>query len=140
VQVAGRGSHTYTFTDIALGSGLSLSLVSLVLRNKRPASEYVQQRLAEFFGITIEQLRTPGTLTAHVPPVRRLVRIGRVRPRSRYRRIGRVRDVSQVLEGLEPELGRPWTRAQLEDSDGQQPRDPLTPDNSRERNGDSETR
>jgi transcriptional regulator with XRE-family HTH domain len=86
VQVLGRGSRTYTFTEIAAGTGVSLSAISLVLRGKCPLSAYLQPRLAEFFGISIEQLLTPGTLTAQVPPVRRLGRaVGRVRPNSLYR-------------------------------------------------------
>jgi transcriptional regulator with XRE-family HTH domain len=85
VQVAGRG-RTYTLTEIAAGTGLSLSLVSLVLRGKRPVSEYVQPRLAQFFGVSIEQLRTPGTITTLTPPVRPLGRIvGRIHPGSTYR-------------------------------------------------------
>lgn len=86
IQVAGQGSRSYTFTEIAEGTGLSLSLVSLVLRGKRPLSEYAQPRLAEFFGITIEQLGTPGTLTAVTPPVYRPGRIvARARRGSLYR-------------------------------------------------------
>src|SRR4051794_36567355 len=51
VQISGRGVRTYTFSEIASGSGLSLSLVSLIMRRKRPISEYAQQRLADFFGV-----------------------------------------------------------------------------------------
>lgn len=59
VQVTGKDASTYTFTQIAEGTGLSLALISLIMRNKRPVSEYAQPRLAEFFGISIEQLCTP---------------------------------------------------------------------------------
>jgi transcriptional regulator with XRE-family HTH domain len=75
VQVAGKGPRTYTFTEIAFGTGLSLSLVSLVLRGKRPASWYAQLRLAEFFGIPVGQLRTQGTIRVELPPVRPAGRI-----------------------------------------------------------------
>jgi transcriptional regulator with XRE-family HTH domain len=82
VQVMGKGMRTYTFTEIADGTGLSLALVSLVLREKLPVSEYAQSRLAEFFGISIEQFLTPGTITAQVPPVRRPGRlVGRIHSR-----------------------------------------------------------
>jgi transcriptional regulator with XRE-family HTH domain len=73
------GARIYTFTEVAFGSGLSLSLISLVLRGKRPVSAYAQARLAEFFGITIEQLWTPGTITVQLPPVRPLGRVIRIR-------------------------------------------------------------
>jgi transcriptional regulator with XRE-family HTH domain len=86
VQVRGKGTRTYTFTEIAEGTGLSLALVSLILRGKRPVSGYAQPRLAEFFGVSIEQLLTPGTITAQVPPVRKLGRIVyRTHPGSPYR-------------------------------------------------------
>jgi len=89
VKVFGNGTRTYTFTGIANGTGLSLSLVSLTLRGKRPVSEYAQPRLANFFGITIEQLGTSGSITAQVPPGRRVGRaIGRINPASE-RRYGR---------------------------------------------------
>jgi len=75
----GKGTRTYTFTEIAQGTGLSLALISLVMRGKRPVSEYAQPRLAEFFGISMEQLRTPGTITVQLPPVRPLGRVvGRI--------------------------------------------------------------
>ena len=86
VQVIGRSTRTSTFTEIAQGAGLSLALVSLVMRGKRPVSEYAQPRLAEFFGISIEQLGTPGTFQVNTPPVRPLGRIvGRIHPGSPYR-------------------------------------------------------
>jgi len=69
VQVAGKGPQTYTYTEIASGTGLSLSLVSLIMRGKRPVSAYAQPRLAAFFEIPIEQLGRPGTFTYLVPPV-----------------------------------------------------------------------
>ena len=75
VQIAGKGTRAYTFTEIAHGTGLSLSLVSLIMRGKRTLSNYAQARLAQFFGISIEQLRTPGTITAQTPPVRPLGRV-----------------------------------------------------------------
>jgi transcriptional regulator with XRE-family HTH domain len=55
--------------------GVSLSLISRVIRGERPISEYLQPRLAEFFGITVEELLTPGCVTVQIPPVRRLGRI-----------------------------------------------------------------
>jgi transcriptional regulator with XRE-family HTH domain len=119
VQVPGKVTRSYTFTEIAAGTGLSLALVSLVLRGKRPVSEYAQPRLAKFFGITIEQLRTPGTIVVATPPARPLGRVvGRIRPHSSYRLPVRNTDpVSQFLEALEHELCRPCPRGQLEDSD-----------------------
>ena len=74
VQVLGR-PRTYTFTEIAEGTGLSLSLISRVLRGQRSLSEYAQSRLAEFFDITIEQLCTPGMVTQQRRPVCRPGRI-----------------------------------------------------------------
>src|SRR5712692_11801446 len=70
IQV-GTATRTYTFREIADGAGLSRALVSLVLRGKRPVSSYAQPRLAKFFGITIEELLTRGTIRAHTPPPRR---------------------------------------------------------------------
>jgi len=85
IQVLGKGTRSYTFTEIAAGTGLSLSLISLVMHGKRPVSEYVQPRLAEFFGISIDELRTPGIFIAQTLPVRRLGRVvGRIRPDSPY--------------------------------------------------------
>jgi hypothetical protein len=115
IQV-GTGTRTYTFTEIAAGTGLSLPLISLVLRGKRPLSDYAQPRLAKFFGITIEQLRTPGTITAQVPPVRPLGRaIGRIHPGSPYRPPVLGRDAqSELLRAVQeseaPLAGRrdPW--------------------------------
>jgi transcriptional regulator with XRE-family HTH domain len=116
--VPAKGPRTYTFTEIAAGTGLSLSLVSLILRGKRPLSEYAQPRLADFFGISIEQLLTPGTITAQVPPVRRLGRIvGRVRPNSLYR--PPVLDryaASQMFETPDCEPFLPCPRGQPEES------------------------
>ena len=115
MQVVGRGSRTFTFTEIAAGTGLSLSLVSLMLRGKRPVSEYAQPRLAKFFGITIEQLRTPGTITAQTPPVRRIRVVGRIRPDSRYRppvldRYGQAKLLRTLQESEPPPPGPrdPW--------------------------------
>ena len=51
VQVLGKGSRTYTFTEIADGTGLSLSIVSLVMRSLRPPTPYIQARLCAFLGI-----------------------------------------------------------------------------------------
>lgn len=105
VQVLGKGTRTYTFTEIAAGTGLSLSLVSLMLRGKRPVSEYAQPRLAKFLGITVEQLRTPGTITEQVPPVRPLGRaVGRIQPGSFYRPpvLDRYASSESVLESPNP--------------------------------------
>lgn len=112
MQVAGKGTRTYTFTEIADGTGLSLSLVSLILRGKRPVSEYAQPRLAEFFGISIEQLLTPGTITVRTPPARPLGRIvGRIRPGSPYWPPVRDRDIAlRRLEALESDPCPPCPR------------------------------
>jgi transcriptional regulator with XRE-family HTH domain len=72
---AGTIPQTYTMREIADGVGMSVSLISRVMRGERPISEYLQPRLAEFFGVTIEQLRTPGTITAQTPPVRHSGRV-----------------------------------------------------------------
>lgn len=70
------GARTYTCRQIADGAGLSLSLVSLIFRAKRPVSPAVQTRLATFFRLSVEQLFAPGTITVHTP---RLLRpVGRV--------------------------------------------------------------
>jgi len=50
VSAEGKDSRTYTFTEIADGTGMSLSIVSLVLRGLRPLTPYTQARLATFFG------------------------------------------------------------------------------------------
>ena len=85
VQVLGR-PRTYTFTEIAEGTGLSLSLISRVLRGQRSLTEYAQARLAEFFEITVEQLRTPGMVTQKPRPVYRPRRVvARARHGSLYR-------------------------------------------------------
>ncbi len=83
VQVMGKGTRTYTFTEIAQGTGLSLALVSLLMRGKRPLSEYAQPRLAEFFGISIEQLLTPGNIRVNTPPIRPIGRVVYIRHLSR---------------------------------------------------------
>jgi transcriptional regulator with XRE-family HTH domain len=53
VHVEGRESPAYTLTEIADGTGLSLSLVSLIVCGKRPITNYAQARLAAFFAIPI---------------------------------------------------------------------------------------
>jgi transcriptional regulator with XRE-family HTH domain len=71
--------------EIADGVGMDISLISRVMRAERPISEYLQPRLAEFFGITVEQLRTPGAITMQTLPVRRLGRVvGRIDRHSYY--------------------------------------------------------
>src|SRR6266567_7579611 len=70
VLIEGGGSRAHTFTEIADGTGLSLSLVSLVMRGMRPVSPYAQARLAAFFRISIEELLTPGTIKVYTPPTR----------------------------------------------------------------------
>ena len=69
IQV-GTGTRTYTFRKIADGAGLSISLVSLLLRGRRPVSPYAQT-LATFFRMSVEELLTPGTIKVHPPRLRR---------------------------------------------------------------------
>ena len=83
VQVLGKGTRPCTFTEIADGTGLSLSLVSLIFNGKRPITPYAATRLAGFLGINIEQLFTPGTITVETPrPLGRIV--GRMPRHSCY--------------------------------------------------------
>jgi hypothetical protein len=83
VQVAGKGTRPYTFTEIAAGTGLSLSLVSLIFSRKRPITSYAAERLSRFWGISVEQLFTPGTITVETPcPLGRIV--GRMPRHSCY--------------------------------------------------------
>jgi hypothetical protein len=83
VHVMGRGTRTYTFTEIAAGTGLSLSLISLILRRKRPISGYAQTRLVAFFRIAGGE---SWVINVDTPPARPLGRaVGRVRPNSLYR-------------------------------------------------------
>lgn len=112
VQVMGNRTRTYTFTEIAEGTGLSLALVSLIMRGKRPVSEYAQPRLAQFFGISIEQLGTPGPIQVHTPPVPPVGRIvGRIPHGSPYSSLVRDRNTAlRLLETLEPEPCPPCPR------------------------------
>ena len=105
VQVLGKGTRTYTLTEIADGTGLSLALVSKIFNRKLPITPYAATRLAEFFGISIEQLFTAGTIVVVTPPVRRLGRIVyRIRPGSPYRPPARDWHTAlQQLEALESE-------------------------------------
>ena len=98
VKVLGNGTRTYTFTEVAAGTGLSLSLVSLVLRGKRTLTEYSQSRLAMFFGIN-----SAGTITVETPPVRPVGRVvARVHADSPYRPPVQDRyPISQWLERLQ---------------------------------------
>jgi hypothetical protein len=83
VQVVGRGSRTFTFTEIAAGTGLSLSAISLILRRKRPISEYAQTRLAEFFRITGGE---SWVINVDTPPARPLGRVVyRIHPNTVHR-------------------------------------------------------
>ena len=83
MQVEGKGSRTYTFTEIATGTGLSLPLVSLILRRKRPISAYAEARLREFFGLGPED---PCTINVNTPPVRPVGRaVYRIHRGSTYR-------------------------------------------------------
>jgi len=83
VQVAGKGTRPCTFTEIAAGTGLSLSLVSLIFNGKRPITPYAATRLASFFGISIEELFTPGMIAVETPrPPGRIV--GRMPRHSCY--------------------------------------------------------
>jgi hypothetical protein len=51
-------------------------MVSLLVSGKRPFTAYSAERLATFFGITIEELfGTPGVITVQTPPPRPLGRI-----------------------------------------------------------------
>lgn len=72
VQVEGRGSRTYTFTEIAHGTGLSLALVSRVLRQQWPMSLYFQGRLKTFFAVPDGE---SCTINVSTPPARPLGRI-----------------------------------------------------------------
>ena len=63
VQVEGKGPRTYTFTEIAYGTGLSLSIVSLMLRGLRPLTPYTQGRIKAFFGISPEETCTINVST-----------------------------------------------------------------------------
>lgn len=109
VQVLGKGSRTYTFTEIAAGTGLSLALVSLIFNRKRRITPYAATRLAIFFQITIEQLFTPDTITVETPSARPLGRIvGRVRPHSHYRlAVPNWDPVSELLKALDWHLSAP---------------------------------
>lgn len=69
IQV-GAETRTYTFREIADGTGLSLALVSLVFRGKRPVTPYAQNRLAAFFKRSVEALFAPGAIRDNTPPVR----------------------------------------------------------------------
>jgi transcriptional regulator with XRE-family HTH domain len=84
VQVMGKGPRTCcTFTEIANGIGMSVSIVSLILRGKRPISEYAKRRLAAFFGVSAGESFTINVCTPPPrPPRGRLV--GRIRPGSPY--------------------------------------------------------
>jgi transcriptional regulator with XRE-family HTH domain len=80
VQVMGKGTCTYTLTEIAAGTGLSISLISLILRGKRPVTTYVGSRLAAFFGISRDE---PFTINVETPrPFGRIV--GRIHRHSYY--------------------------------------------------------
>jgi transcriptional regulator with XRE-family HTH domain len=105
VQVLGKGTRAYTFTEIAAGTGLSLALVSKIFNRKLPITAYAAERLAGFLGISIEQLFTEGTIAVETPPVRRLGRIiGRIHPDSPYRPPARDRDAAlRLVEALESE-------------------------------------
>ena len=74
IQV-GAARRTYTFREIANGTGLSISLVSLIFRGKRPVSPYAQNRLAAFFEISVKQLLAPDTIRACALPVRPMGRV-----------------------------------------------------------------
>ena len=67
VQLAGK-PRTYTFTEIADGTGLSLALVSRVMRGEWPVSLYTQDRLRAFFGIPDGE---SCTINVGTPPPRR---------------------------------------------------------------------
>ena len=56
IRIEGKGPRSYTLTEIADGTGLSLSIVSLMLRGLRPLTPYTQARLAAFFGIGAGEL------------------------------------------------------------------------------------
>jgi len=64
--VAGR-PRTHTFTEIADGTGLSLALVSRVLRGEWPMSSYTQDRLKAFFRIPDGE---PCTINVSTPQPR----------------------------------------------------------------------
>lgn len=83
MHAAGKGTRPCTFTEIAAGTGLSLSLVSLIFSGKRPITPHAATRLTSFLGISIEELFTPGTITVETPrPLGRIV--GRVPRHSCY--------------------------------------------------------
>ncbi|MFI5109022.1 MAG: helix-turn-helix domain-containing protein [Terriglobales bacterium] len=103
--MAGKGSRFYTLTELAAGTGLSLGLVSKIFSRKLPITPYAATRLAEFFGITIEQLFTAGTIVVETPPVRRLARaVYKIHRDSTYRPPVRDwRTALQEAEALESE-------------------------------------
>ena len=105
VQVAGRGMRTYTLTEIAAGSGLSLPLVSLIFGRRRRITPYAAERLASFFQISIEELFTEGTFNIQTPAPRPLGRmVGRIHPGSSYRPPVLDRDAqARLLETLQRE-------------------------------------
>ncbi len=83
MQVAGKGTRPCTFTEIAAGTGLSLSLVSLIFNGRRSITPSAGERLAKYLGISIEELFTPGTITVETPrPLGRIV--GRMPRHSCY--------------------------------------------------------
>src|ERR1700730_918029 len=122
IQV-GTGSRTYTCRQIADGAGLSISLVSLIFRGKRPVSPYAQTRPATFFKMSVEELVAPGTIKVHPPRLRRPLgrAVYRITPNTVFP-YGRPpildRDAAlRLREGLESETCPPCPRGQLEDSD-----------------------
>ena len=106
VQLAGGGTRTYTFTEIADGTGLSLALVSRIIRGQWPMSSYAQDRLRAFFGIRDAE---PCNLNVSTPQPRVRGRVVyRTRPGSNYRPPFRDRDTAlRELEALESESWPP---------------------------------
>jgi transcriptional regulator with XRE-family HTH domain len=118
VQVLGKGSRTYTFTEIAAGTGLSLALVSKIFNGKLRITTYAAERLAGFLGITVEQL-TPETIVVATPPARPLGRaVGRRRRNSPYR--PPVLDRHASPRSVGPQESEPSPQ-QVEDFDGWAP-------------------
>jgi len=64
IQVRGR---TYTCRQIASGTRLHISLISRIFNGKRKPSLYTAQRLANFFGISIEELLTVANVQVRMP-------------------------------------------------------------------------
>lgn len=87
-QIGVRTNATYSLSEIAVGTGLSVALVSLIFSGRRPATPYAQARLATFFGISNEELLTPGTIRNYIAPVRPLGRVaGEIYLNGAFRKI-----------------------------------------------------